>query len=205
MAEKLELYPGVHEMFDRVTDAVHEIDPELAVEFHVLTAGFIEVPSATSIANRFTSIVGGEWAFDEDGAILFPKHTVGHYAKVRHLLALAKGLDSVAADRRYDIDSHIPEEDWHVPFEQMIFVGDGDSDLPAFDFMENDAGVAIAVHQAPAPEQWESRDAMREGRRVVTLVESSFEACAPLLTALCAAGQRAALWARMLRTNQAGR
>lgn len=200
VAAKLELYPGVPEMFDRVTAAVRDIEDDLEVEFYLVTAGFVHVPAATSIAARFDSIIGGHWAFEDSGQIVTPKSVVGHYDKVRHLLAIAKGLDSVEADRARDVDRHIPEEKWHVPFEQMVFVGDGDSDLPAFDFMESHSGMAIAVRQASA-DGWESRDAMRDGRQVAALTKSDFSAGSPLMTALEIAARRAALWVSLLRTS----
>ncbi len=201
VAQALELYPGVEDMFDAVTDAVHEIEDDLDVEFHVITAGFVEVPEATGIADRFDSIIGGRWAFDDRGCILTPKSTVGHYDKVRHLLALAKGLPSIQSDRADDVNADIDETEWHVSFEQMVFVGDGDSDMPSFDLMESRGGVAIAVRQAEEESSWESRDSMRDGRQVVSLVESDFSEGSPLLTALCASAQRAALWVRALRTR----
>lgn len=200
VAEKLELYPGVPTMFDRLIEAVREVDPALEVEFHLLTAGFIEIPSATAVAERFNSIVGGAWSFGDDDAIAWPKRTVGHYDKVRHLLALAKGLGSVAADRPDDIDRDIPEGEWHVPFEQMIYVGDGDSDLPAFDFMESHAATAVGVHRAGSAEEWSARDNMRDGREVATVLEADYEPGSRLATALETAGRRAALWTSLLRT-----
>ncbi len=203
VADSLQLYPGVEHMFDAVTAAVHEIEDDLAVEFHLITAGFVEVPKATSIADRFDRMIGGRWAYDDDdGCILTPKSTVGHYDKVRHLLALAKGLPSVDADRSDDVNADIDEEDWHVPFEQIVFLGDGDSDMPSFDLMESRGGAAIAVRQADAEADWESLDAMREGREVATLLASDFSEGSPLMTALCASAQRAALWVRTLRTHR---
>ena len=202
VAESLELYPGVDRLHERVSAAIHEIDPEVEVEFHLLTAGFVEIPSRTSVADHFASIVGGHWNFDEDGAIEAPRSTVGHYDKVRHLKRIAKGLDSTDATRRRDIDASLPEEEWHVPYEQMVFVADGDSDLPSFDLMESNAGTAIAVGQSLDDVEWENRDSMREGRRVLTLLESDYSEGSPLLTALCAAGQRAALWIRILDTAE---
>lgn len=198
VGKELDLYPGVTEMFDSVTEAVHQIEPDVDVEFHLITAGFVNVPSATPIADRFASIIGGHWAFDSEDAIVAPKNTVGHYAKVRHLLALAKGLNTIRSDDDHDVDRYVPESDWHVPFEQIVFVGDGDSDLPAFDLLESRSGTAIAVFQAGSAEDWESRTDMRDGRQVACLAQSDFSDGSPLMAALTAAGQRAALWTRIL-------
>ena len=201
VAAELELYPGVDDFTDRLTAAVHEVEADVDVEFHILTAGFVHIPAATAIADKFDSIIGGHWAFDDTGAIMQPKNTVGHYAKVRHLKALAKGLDSIESDRPDDVDRHLPEDEWHVPFEQLVFVGDGDSDLPAFDLMNSRSGTAIAVRQADSAEEWESRGDMRDGRQVACLAESDFSEGSPLMTALAAAGQRSALWVRMVSLN----
>lgn len=199
VAAELELYPGVVEMFARLRDAAGRAN-DVEVEFHLITAGFVHIPSHTSIAEEFTSILGGAWAFDDtDGGIVTPKGTLGHYEKVRHLLALAKGLDGISSDTDRDVDVEVPEQDWHVPFEQMIFVGDGDSDLPAFDLMKSRGGTAIAVHQRGALD-WESRGDMRDGRQVASLAESDFDPEGPLMLALCLAVERAALWIEMLRT-----
>lgn len=88
-----------------------------------------------------------------------------------------------------------------MPFEQIIFVGDGDSDLPAFALMRERGGCAIAVRQAPEGE-WESRDDIRPGREVEALVQSDFTEGSPLMTALAAAAQRAALRVRLLRAGR---
>lgn len=201
VGEVIELYPGVPEMFGRVREAVAEVDADVEVEFHLITAGFVNVPSHTPIAHEFDSIIGGHWAYDDDGGVLTPKSTVGHYDKVRYLLAIAKGLDAVAADDDRDPDVPLPDEEWHVPIPQIVFVGDGDSDLPAFDFLQSNGGAAIAVRQSADAASWESRSDMRDGREVVALAESDFSEGSPLLAVLLDAARRAALRVRMLRTG----
>jgi len=202
VADELELYPGVTELFDRLRASVTDVEADVEVEFYLITAGFVHIPAHTSIAGEFDQILGGHWAFHDDGSIQTPKNTLGHYEKVRHLKAIAKGLDSIRSDNSHDVDRHIPESEWHVPFEQMVFVGDGDSDLPGFDLMESSSGTAIAVYQADDAESWESREDMRAGRQVVALARSDYSEDSPLLRALTAAGERAALWIRMLASSR---
>lgn len=99
----------------------------------------------------------------------------------------------------YDIDRDNPEEDWHVPFEQMIYVGDGDRDLPALDFMECHAATANGVHRAGSPDRWSAQENMRNGREA-TVLKANHEPESGLATALETAGRRAAPWTRLLRT-----
>lgn len=202
VADELDLYPGVPQMFDLVREAVAEVDDDVDVEFHLITAGFVHVPSHTRIAHEFDSIRGGQWSFDDDGGILTPRTTLGHYDKVRHLLSLTKGLGGIEEASSRDPHTHVPDHDWHVPFEQVIFVGDGDSDLPAFDLMESRGGTGIAVRQADDVEEWESRDDMREGREVVAVARSDYEQGSPLMDVLLEAARRAAMRVRMLRAGR---
>ncbi len=204
VAASLPLYDGVEDMFDAVRSAVQEVDADIEIGFYLITAGFVDVPKNTSIADRFDRLIGGHWAFGDDGSILGPRNTVGHYAKVRHLKALAKGLSSIESDRDSDVDAHVPAADWHVPFEQMVFVGDGDSDLPAFDFMNDRGGTAIAVHQSADETDWESRGDMRDGRQVMALARSDFSPDSRLLDVLCAAGRLAAWRIRLLELGRSG-
>lgn len=200
VAAELELYPGVTDLFDRLRDEVASVADDIDVEFHLITAGFVHVPEATVIAGEFASIRGGHWHFDhETGGITTPMNTLGHDAKVRHLQALAKGLDDVRSTAPTDVDADIPERDWHAPFEQIVFVGDGDSDLPCFGFLARHAGTAIAVRQRPF-DDWESRPGMRRGRRVATLVASDYRPDSPLSRALSLAARRAAMWVELVAT-----
>ncbi|MGH1504098.1 MAG: hypothetical protein ACRBI6_11120 [Acidimicrobiales bacterium] len=203
----LELYPGVADLFEILRDAVGEISTDLSVEFHLITAGFVEMPSATPIASEFTSIRGGHWAFDDDGALndgalndgalCFPASTLGHDAKVRHLEALAKGLDTIDDDASPDLRAPLPLAEWHAPWEQVIYVADGNSDLPAFEFVRRHGGTAIGVHQAPTDAEWDAADAMRPGRRVDALHRSDYRDGRPLLDTMIDAVTRAALHARI--------
>lgn len=202
VAEKLEIYPGVPAMFDRVIESARKVVEDVEVEFHLVTAGFVHIPMATAIADRFTSIIGGHWAFDGEGRIVTPKSTVGHYAKVRHLMAIAKGVESIEADRDDDVDAYLSEQDWHVPFEQMVFVGDGDSDLPSFDFLQSHAGMGIAVRQTRSEADWESRGDMRDGRQVVGLHQSDYSEGSPLLETLCLCARLAATRILLLETGR---
>ena len=67
-----------------------------------------------------------------------------------------------------------PVEEWHVPLDQMIYVGDGASDLDAFNLMHDNGGIAIAVDQSRGKGEWEAGDHMFEHARVENLAPPDF-------------------------------
>lgn len=180
------LYPEVECMFERVRTAADAIAGGIAVEFYVLTAGFMEVPCATAIAHEFEAIWGSAGHFADDGRLVFPRRIVTYPEKVRYLLQLAKGLTSDGADAPADVYRDVPGDCWHVPFDQMVYVGDGASDLPAFDLIASRGGIAIGVFgpDKSASDWSEERDVHR-GRRVQNLARADYGEGAELLRSLC--------------------
>lgn len=174
VGKNLELYPEVEQMFERVRGYIHDISSDIEVEFYLLTAGMLEIPRATAIIDEFRTVWGGELHFDDSGALDFVKNMVSHTDKIKYLLKLCKGLDIDSAKVAEDVYRHVPEEEWHVPLGQVVYLGDGDSDMPVFDYMEDNGGLAIAVFQGESTEDWEGYDDDYTDRQVQNLAKSDF-------------------------------
>jgi len=190
------LYEGVPELFERVRRRACATVEDVEVEFHLVTAGYAEIPENTSIAGEFAAIYGGALHFDDDGRLVTPKRVLTDSDKPRYLLQIAKGLRFDAAN---PLNAHrpIPKEDWHVPVEQMVFVGDGASDLPAFRFMYENAGLPLALRQGDEDSVWEHRDESFGDRRVENVASTDYteggQALESILLAVDAIASRIAL------------
>jgi hypothetical protein len=147
----IEPYEGVPEMFNRVRQWAHDIVPDIEVEFYVLTAGFVDIHRATSIAGDFVHMWGSEFCFDERGEIAFVKQMVTFPEKVRYILQLAKGLGTDGVNAPADVYREVPPEEMHVPLDQIIYVGDGGSDMPVFSLLGEHCGLAIGVYRSETP------------------------------------------------------
>jgi phosphoglycolate phosphatase-like HAD superfamily hydrolase len=168
VGRNLELYPEVEEMFDRVVDYAQDIIPDIEVEFYLLTAGMLEIPRATSISDRFRTMWGGELFFDEeDGELTFVKHTVSYPDKIRYVLKLCKGMDIDHPKITQDVYRELPSEEWYLPLSQLIYVGDGDSDMPVFAYLAEHDGLSIGVFKSDGVSGWEGYEDIHEGQRVV--------------------------------------
>lgn len=170
----LPCYPGVEETLPELRWIGKEASGGGAVEIYVLSSGFVDMMSVSPIASLVDAVWGSSLHWSEDGALLGVKRTVIHSEKARYLLALAKGLDIAGANEPQDVMRDKPREDWHVPVDQMIYVGDGASDIDAFNLMHDHGGVAIAVNHAEGGEEWDAAEHMYNAARVENLAPPDF-------------------------------
>lgn len=185
VGRNLELYPEVTELFDRIRDHAQNIVPDIEVEFYLLTAGMLEIPRATSIADEFRTLWGGELYFDkESDELAFVKHTVTYPDKIRYLLKLCKGMNIDDTKIHEDVYRDVPLEDWYIPMEQVIYVGDGASDMPIFAYLADNDGLAIGVFKSDGVSGWDGYDDIHDKRRVQNLAPANYRADSELMRSL---------------------
>ena len=177
------LFPGADKLVECLKEYVFERDAATELEFVLLTAGFKTIPESTLIGEQFDRIYGGELEFDHDGRILSARRVISHVDKVHYIKQLVEGLDLKTASELEDtyVD-HDPENNY-VPMEQVIYVGDGNSDMSAFQVVEDGGGVAIAINPDDDGE-WENYDKMSRGRRVHNLARADYREDSDLIRTL---------------------
>lgn len=182
----IEPFAGVPEVFGRLRAAARAVLPEIEVEYHLLTSGFVDIHRATRFADAFAGMWGTELVFDEGrgGALAFPKRIVTHNEKAPIILALARGIDPHAPNAARDAHRTAPDEPLHAPLDQVIYVGDGGTDIAAFGLLDRGGGVAIAACKPEGAEDWAGADATRAERRVDTLAPPGFAEGSLMLRAL---------------------
>ena len=169
-------YPGVEETLKELREIGAEAGEGAEVELYVLSSGFVDLVAKAPIARCFDDVWGSSFHWSEEGALLGVKRTVIHSEKARYLLAMAKGLDLAGANEPQDVHQEKPIEEWHVPLDQMIYVGDGASDIDAFKVMRENGGIAIAVDHSSGGKRWEAAEHMFSGAHVENLAPPDFSA-----------------------------
>ena len=147
----VEFYKGVESWFDRINAFGKEQGAR--IEHYVISSGMKEIIEGTSIADKFTEIFACEFYYDEEGNAAWPKTAVNYTNKTQFVYRINKGVLDVSND--VDLNRSMPDDSKRVPFTNMIYIGDGLSDVPCMKMMKAYGGQAIAVYQEDSKEKVE--------------------------------------------------
>jgi hypothetical protein len=143
MGKNVELFKGVEQWFERITEFGRQNG--MQVEHYVISSGMKEIIEGTSISKYFKSIFACEFLYDENGNGVWPKTDVNYTNKTQFVYRINKGILDVANDN--DLNRSMPDDSKRVPFCNMIYIGDGLSDVPCMKMMKAYGGYSIAVYQ----------------------------------------------------------
>ena len=139
--EAIELFPGVREWFARIT--AYGADLGVDVEHYVISSGLREIIEGSGIAHEFKQIYACEFYYDESGLAAWPKLDVNFTNKTQFVYRINKGILDIARDK--ELNDSMPDDSKRVPFTNMVYVGDGLSDVPCMKMMRAYGGQAVAV------------------------------------------------------------
>ena len=137
------LFPGVQDWFRRINE--FGAAQGVQVEHYIISSGLREIIEGSAIRDVFKEIYASEFYYDESGAPVWPKLAVNFTAKTQFVYRINKGVLDVSDDKT--LNDSMPDDSKRVPFHNMIYVGDGLSDVPCMKMMRSYGGQAIAVYQ----------------------------------------------------------
>ena len=142
--ESIQLFPGVREWFARINAFGESLGVQ--VEHYVISSGLREIIEGSGIAQEFREIYACEFYYNENGDACWPKLDVNFTNKTQFVYRITKGILDVSRDK--ELNDSMPDDSKRVPFTNMIYMGDGLSDVPCMKMMRAYGGQAIAVYQA---------------------------------------------------------
>ncbi|MBI2932322.1 MAG: haloacid dehalogenase-like hydrolase [Planctomycetes bacterium] len=144
MGQDLKFYPGLPDALPQMRallDNTKYREFGVQLEYYVVTSGLKELVKGSPLTPHLKAVFGCE--FDErDGRLWRPKRCVSHTAKTQMLFRISKNLISMSED----VNVHMPHEQIRIPFWNMVYVGDGPTDVPCFAVVKNYGGKTIAVY-----------------------------------------------------------
>ncbi len=144
---EIKLFEGVDSWFPRMNSYAERIGIQL--EHYVISSGNIEIIQGCQISHNFKKIFASKYIYDNDGIPLYPGVAVNYTNKVQYLFRINKGVlnhwDDDAVNRWEEMDER------PIPFKRMIFIGDGDTDIPSMKMTRHKGGFSIAVFNPEHP------------------------------------------------------
>ena len=139
----IELFPGVEGWFARIN--AFGASQGVAVEHYIISSGLREIIEGSPISGEFKEIYASEFFYDGAGRPVWPKLAVNFTAKTQFVYRINKGVLDVSDDKT--LNDSMPDDSKRVPFTNMLYLGDGLSDVPCMKMMRAYGGQAIAVYQ----------------------------------------------------------
>ncbi|MDR0479819.1 MAG: haloacid dehalogenase-like hydrolase [Burkholderiaceae bacterium] len=159
--KQVPLFAGVEEWFGRINKYAKSTGINL--NHYLISSGNAEIFEGTAIAKYFEKVFASRYLFDANDVATWPALAINYTTKTQFLFRINKGVMDISDNAA--VNKYIPKEDRPVPFENIVFIGDGTTDIPCFRLVKDLGGLSVAVytpHQKGAKAKTD--DYLRTGR-----------------------------------------
>lgn len=156
---KITLFPGVQEWFDRLN--IYGSTKNVIIEHYVISSGLKEMIEGTEIANNFTCIYACSFYYDEKGIAIWPAQSVNYTNKTQFLFRIEKGVLDVYDQR---VNDHFQPSEMRIPFSNIIYIGDSDTDVPCMKLVNEYGGYSIGVYNPDTGDKAKVFKIYKDGR-----------------------------------------
>lgn len=156
--KNIKLYKGVLQWFDRINKYAHS--KGIKMEHYIISSGLKEMLEGSPIADKFTEIFASSFMYDEQGAAVWPAIVLNYTSKTQYMFRINKGCLDVTDTE--GVNRHIDKSCRPMPFENMIYIGDGSTDIPCMAMLNKAGGHTLAVYNSGKKERASALN--RDGR-----------------------------------------
>ena len=144
LAKGIKYFPGVDTWFDRINAYVADkSDGGVIIRHYIISAGLDEILKGISIRRHFERIYASQYYFNHHEVACFPTVVINDTTKTQYLFRINKGREGALES----INEYMPEDERPIPFQHMLYIGDGMTDVPCMTVTKSYGGFAIAVHK----------------------------------------------------------
>ena len=171
----IKLFEGVEQWFSLVNAYGKSIG--VTVEHYINSSGLKEIIEGSPIAPEFKHIFAGSFIYDENGEAVWPGIAVDYTAKTQFIFKISKGIFSARDNKR--VNASMAEDRKRIPFTNMIYLGDGDTDVPCMKIVGMFGGHSIAVYNPDNPHKKATAGKLRRQGRVSFALPAVYTADSP--------------------------
>lgn len=169
LGKDIKFYPGVETWFDRINEIGDSLGVD--VEHYIISSGLTEIIRGSKIGEKFKAVFAASFCYDDEGTPIWPATAVNYTSKTQYLFRINKGILDVTNDA--DLNAYTPQYKRRIPFSNMVYIGDGSTDVPCMKMTKQRGGYSLAVHK---PCETAVSDDMLLHGRVDFAVEADYSA-----------------------------
>ena len=173
---KVKLFKGVKPWFELIGEVGKSVGIE--IEHYIISSAIREMIEGTSIQSHFKKIYASSFMYDQHNAAFWPAHAVNYTTKTQFIFRINKGcLDEWNTDK---INDYVPHHERRVPFEHIIYLGDGQTDVPCMRLVKEQGGHSIAIYEPGNEKKKKAAEQLLAERRVNFVAQGDYSRSKPL-------------------------
>ena len=157
----VQLFPGVEQWFERIQE--YGKSQGVIVEHYIISSGLKEMIEGTAVAKAgaFEKIYASSFYYNEKGVAVWPAQVVNYTNKTQFLFRIEKGVLDINDSA---VNESFSPEEMRVPFRNIVYIGDSDTDIPCMKLVTSYGGHSIGVYNAESKDKTKVYKMMRDGR-----------------------------------------
>lgn len=177
--QKQEFYAGIPD-FLKKSKEILKGNPEckeysIRVEHYIVSTGFAEVIRGSALNDFVEDIWGCELiegtGSDGESVISESCYTIDNTTKTKAIFEINKGVNK---DARINVNSKMNDKQRRVAFQNMIYIADGPSDVPAFSLVKKIGGSTFAIYPKGDERAFKQVEKLREEERIDMFAEADY-------------------------------
>jgi len=191
LGREIKFYQGLPGFFDEVKSYVRDNaayrQHDIQIEHYIVSTGLLQMILGSGIAGHIDGLWGCEFIEEPPHPGFRDQPGTGGQAQPRIIRQIAYALDNTTKTRaifeinkgsnklpNIDVNAKIPDEDRRVPFQNMIYIADGPSDVPVFSIINRFGGRTFAVYRPGSKEEFSQVNNLQKQGRVQSFGEANY-------------------------------
>ena len=158
---RVQLFPGVEDWFERIRRYGEESG--VIVEHYIISSGLKEMIEGTSIARAgaFEKVYASSFYYNQQGVAVWPAQVINYTNKTQFLFRIEKGVLDINDP---GVNEYFPPDQMRVPFRNMVYIGDSDTDIPCMKLVNSYGGHSIGVYNPESADRTKVIKMLRDNR-----------------------------------------
>lgn len=165
--KEVQFFKGVETWFERINDFGKQNN--VKVEHYVISSGLKEIIEGTSISKYFTQVFAGYFAYENDIPV-WPALALNYTSKTQFLYRINKGILDIKDNK---VNEEMNHDDRIVPFSNIVYIGDSETDIPCMRLLQKNGGTAIGLYQSNTTNEQYLRD-LQKRERIDFVAEANY-------------------------------